>query len=89
MDAFLRPKKIQSGIKTRWDRIEARHYNSAASLFDRPDSTIKAICNELIENREYITNTQLKAMSGEKLKQWHLDPNLVMDLRHSKVSCNN
>lgn len=70
-------------IETCWDRIEKRHINSA-HVFDHTNSTAAEICENLIQNREFITGDQLKSMIGEKSKQSCINPNLLMDLRHSK-----
>lgn len=75
-------KKIEL-IETRWNRIEKRHNNSI-KLGHRHDAT-KTICKNLIRNTNIIRDHHIKAMMGDELRQWCLDPNLVMDLRHSSV----
>lgn len=85
MDSFLDNNEQPHKIETRWDRIERRHINSA-QIFDHTNSTASEICENLIRNHEFITGDQLKAMLGEKSKQSSINPNLLMDLRHSKVS---
>lgn len=86
MDSFLSNDEQNRGVETRWDRIEKRHINSAI-VHDHSDAAAQ-ICKNLLEKHEFITNTQLKTMLGDKPKQLCLDPNLVMDLRHTRVSCN-
>lgn len=85
MDSFLDndDDEIRS-VETRWDRIEKRHINSAI-VYDRSDAA-QQICKDLIENKEFITGNHLKALLGEKPKRLCLDPNMVMDLRHTQVS---
>lgn len=85
MDPFLGNNELRHKIETRWDRIEKRHINSA-QVFDHTNSTATEICENLIRNHEFITGDQLKSMIGEKSKQSCINPNLLMDLRHSKVS---
>lgn len=85
MDSFKDNTEQPHKVETRWDRIERRHINSA-QIFDHTNSTATEICENLIRNHEFITNDQLKAMLGEKSKQSSINPNLLMDLRHSKVS---
>lgn len=84
MDSFLENEDNIRSVDTRWDRIEKRHINSAI-VYDRSDEA-KEICKNLIENKEFITENHFKAFLGEKPKRLCLDPNLVMDLRHSQVS---
>lgn len=84
MDSFLNNEDFTQHIETRWDRIEKRHINSAI-VYDQSDAAAD-ICKEIIENKEFITGNHLKTLLGEKPKHFRLDPNLVMDLRHSKVS---
>lgn len=83
MDSILNNDDLSQHIETRWDRIEQRHINSTI-LHDQSD-TAEAICKDFIDNKEFITGNHLKALLGEIPKQFSLDPNLVMDLRHSKV----
>lgn len=83
MDSFFSNDK-QNRNETRWNRIERRHINST-SVYDHSD-TAAEICKSLIDNQDFISDTQFKTMLGEKPKHLRLDPNLVMDLRHTKVS---
>lgn len=85
MDPFFGNNEQRHKNETRWDRIERRHINSA-QVFDHSNSTAAEICENLIRNHEFITGGQLKTMLGEKSKQSCINPNLLMDLRHSKVS---
>lgn len=85
MDPFSSSNDQRHKIETRWDRIEKRHINSA-QIFDHSNSTATEICENLIQNHEFVTGDQMKAMLGEKSKQSCMNPNLVMDLRHSRVS---
>lgn len=85
MDSFLGNNEKRHRSETRWDRIEKRHINSA-QVFDRSNSTAVEICENLIRNHEFVTSEQLKTMICEKSKQSCINPNLLMDLRHSKVS---
>lgn len=82
---FENDDEIQS-VETKWDRIERRHINSAI-VFDR-SAAAEEICKNLIENKEFIKGNHLKALLGEKSKRLCLDPNLVMDMRHSRVGSN-
>lgn len=84
MDSFLGNEEKRHKPETRWDRIERRHINSA-QVFDHTNSTAAEICENLIRNHEFISSEQLKTMIGDKSKQSCLNPNLLMDLRHSKV----
>lgn len=81
MDSFL--SNDEMNMETRWDRIEKR-LNNSAEPYDHSDAAA-TICENLMQNQNYITDTQLKTMFGEKSKRLQLDPNLVMDLRHSRV----
>lgn len=85
MDPFMGNNDQRYKVETRWDRIEKRHINSA-QIFDHTNATATEICESLIQNHEFITDKQLKAMIGEKSKQACINPNLLMDLRHSRVS---
>lgn len=71
--------------ETRWDRIEKKHINSSKILYNHTDAAIE-ICQNLMENKHFISDEQFKTMLGEKPKHLRLDPNLVMDLRHTRVS---
>lgn len=84
MDSIFKNEDENRNTKTRWDQIEKRHINSAA-VYDRSDAATK-ICNDLIQNKEFINGNNFKVLLGETPKRLCLDPNLVMDLRHSKVS---
>lgn len=84
MESFVENDDINRNIETRWDRIEKRHINSAI-VYDRTDAAAE-ICKNLIKNKEFVTENHFKRLLGEKPKRLCLDPNLVMDLRHSKVS---
>lgn len=84
MDPFFENDDQNSNIETRWDQIERRHLNSA-SVFERSEAAAE-ICKDLLENKEFISNNHLKTMFGDKSQQFCLDPNLVMELRHSRVS---
>lgn len=84
MDSFLNNEQFTQHIETRWDRIEKRHIDSAI-VYDQSD-TAAGICKDLFHNKEFITGNHLKTLLGEKPKHFCLDPNLVMDLRHSRVS---
>lgn len=84
MDSFIENEDLNRSIETRWDRIEKRHINSAI-VYDRTDAAAE-ICKNLIQNKEFVTENQLKTLLGDKTTNHYLDPNLVMDLRHSRVS---
>lgn len=73
----------QNNIETRWDRIEKRHIHSAI-VYEPSDAAVE-ICKNLIQNKEFVTSNQLTALMGKKSHKYCLDPNLIMDLRHSKV----
>ncbi|XP_031622944.1 uncharacterized protein LOC116340532 [Contarinia nasturtii] len=84
MDTFFKnEEENQRNLETRWDRIEKRHIHSAI-VYEPTDATAE-ICKNFIQNKEFVTNNQLKTLMGDKSKKYNLDPNLVMDLRHSKV----
>lgn len=84
MESFLKKEDKNCNFATRWDRIEKRHIDSA-SIRDRTDAGAAEICKNLIQNKEFITNQHLKRLLGEIPKRFGLDPNLVMDMRHSGV----
>lgn len=84
MESFAENEDLNRNIETRWDRIEKRHINSAI-VYDRTDAAAE-ICKNLIQNKDFVTENHLKTLIGEKPKSLCLDPNLVMDLRHSRVS---
>lgn len=85
MESFFdNDSDLNRNIETRWDRIEKRHINSAI-VYERSDAAAE-ICKNLMQNKEFVTENHLKTLLGEKPKRLCLDPNLVMDLRHSKVS---
>lgn len=84
MDSFLENKDENRSIESRWNRIERRHINST-SVNDRTDAAAE-ICKNLIQNKDFITDNHWKSLTGEKPNNSHLDPNLVMDMRHSRVS---
>lgn len=86
MDSFFENDDEIQSVETKWDRIERRHINSA-KVFDRSEAA-EEICKNLIENKEFIKGNHLKALLGEKSKRLCLDPNLVMDMRHSRVGSN-
>lgn len=79
-------KKKQISFESRWDRIEKRQQLNAIELGHNNDITA-TICRNLIENTNDIKQHHMKALMGDESKQIYLDPNLVMDLRHSKVIC--
>lgn len=83
MDFFLNnnDKRKHSNSESRWNRIEKRHIHS----IHRTDAASE-ICKNLIKNKDFIKERQLKALMGEDTIQWSLDPNRVMDLRHFNVS---
>lgn len=84
MDSIIQNEDKNINIESRWDRIEKRHINST-TVYNRTESAAQ-ICNDLIENREFVNENHLKMFLGEKSSRLCLDPNVVMDLRHSKVS---
>lgn len=84
MESFFENENLNGNIETRWDRIEKRHINSAI-VYDRTDAAAE-FCKNLIENKEFVTENHFKALLGENPKRLCLDPNLVMNLRHAKVS---
>ena len=84
MESFFKNDNLNGNIETRWDRIEKRHINSAI-VYDRTDVAAE-FCKNLIQNKEFVTENHFKTLLGEKPKRLCLDPNLVMDLRHAKVS---
>lgn len=74
--------KIEN-MDTRWSRIESKHLNST-KLHHRSEATTD-ICKSLLKNKQFIREHHMKYLLGDKNNDWHLDPNLVMDLRHKKV----
>lgn len=83
MDFFLNnnEKKKRFDSESRWNRIEKKHIHS----IHRTDAASE-ICKNLIKNKNFIKERQMKALMGENTVQWSLDPNQVMDLRHFNVS---
>lgn len=83
MDSFLNKneKNKRFNSESRWNRIEKKHIHS----IHRTDAASE-ICKNLIKNKDFIKERQMKALMGEDTIQWSLDPNRVMDLRHFNVS---
>lgn len=82
MDFFLNiEKRKKFNSESRWSRIEKKHIHSV----HRNDAATE-ICKNLMKNKNFIKERQMKALMGEETVQWFLDPNQVMDLRHSSVS---
>lgn len=84
MDGFFESGEQSCSVETGWDQIEKRLMNSAVMHSTSHEAV--QICKNLTENKEYITTSQYNAMVGIKSEHTCLDPNIVMDLRHSKVS---
>lgn len=85
MDFFLNnEKKKRFNSESRWNRIEKKHIHS----IHRNDAASE-ICKNLLKNKDFIKERQMKALMGEDTIQWSLDPNRVMDLRHFSVSLTN
>lgn len=85
MDSSIKNEKKLINYENRWNRIEKKHINSI-KLGHRNNAT-NAIYKNILKTKSFVNDRQMKMMMGAELpKEWCLDPNLVMDLRHENVS---
>lgn len=80
---YSNEKKNRNKIETRWNRIEKKHINSI-ELCHRSDA-VTEICKNLIKNKDFIKEHHFKYLVGDNSSKLCLDPNLVMELRHTNV----
>lgn len=78
MEESAKNEKIQDESKeTRWERISKKHLSSVQVTTEKVKKFFEM---------EYINEHQLRTLNGEPLRQYAMNPLLVMDLRHEVVS---
>lgn len=80
----FKEKHSKTSLGNRWHRIE-RKYNNSIHHGPRSSST-SVICRNILNSKTYVREHQKKRLMGDDTERWCLDPNLVMDLRHEKVT---
>lgn len=84
MDNSIKNNKKLFGYENRWNRIEKKHINSIK--LGHRDNVVNSVYKNMLKSKTFVNERHMKMMSGEDcLKQWCLDPNLVMDIRHENV----
>lgn len=80
----LNERNSKTNFDTRWHRIERKHI-SAIQHGHRNGAT-NTFCRNILNSKTFVKEHQMKRLMSDETKRWCLDPNLVMDLRHEKVS---
>lgn len=77
MENIKKVKKNNLNKETRWDRISKRHLNSVNVTTENVKKFI---------GMTFVNANQLKIMNTDRLKKPHIDPMLVMNMRHEIVN---
>lgn len=80
----LKETNSKTDFGSRWHRIERKHIN--AIYHGHRNGASNTICRNILNSKTFVKEHQMKRLMSDETKRWCLDPNLVMNLRHEKVS---